>query len=287
MTRAHLEGLEEEKLDQWLFRPLSHPVAVAAAKLGLTPNQVSVIGMLLGVAGAYFFQFREAALVWPGVLLFCGRNILDYADGQLARLTGKGSPLGYFFDGLCDYVAYAAVYGFAIYGIWPDLGVWALVLGLAAGVSGGVQSAVLDFFKREYRYWALGSDNDRYESPEELRIRRDAATGLDRMLLGLAIDYARRQRLVCGWRLALREPWSKHRALPEFYEAYSQASRWPLKLYFLAGPNWHAYGMFVFGLMGRMEWFFWVQLVGMNALLAMALLWQRVLDRRLANAVAG
>ncbi|MHC4339689.1 MAG: CDP-alcohol phosphatidyltransferase family protein [Planctomycetota bacterium] len=280
---SNLAGYEEEKLDQFLFRPLSQPVAVLAAKLGLTPNGVSLIGMLFGISAGYFFSFREASLVVWGVVLFSVRNIFDYADGQLARLTGKGTKYGYFFDGLCDYFAYLSVYLFAAAGLWPEYGAWVLPMVLAAGWSGGIQSALLDFYKREYRFWALGSDKDRFRSAEEWRQERASAKGFDRVLLLLAIRYAVGQERLTKSRRALFDAWSPHRSDPKFQERYSLLNRWPLKGLFLSGPNWHAYLFFLFGLLGRMEIFFLVQIVVLNAILAAAMLAQRACDRRLAR----
>jgi hypothetical protein len=280
---SDLDGYEEEKLDQLLFRPLSHGVAVAAGRIGLTPNGVSILGMLFGVAGGYFFQFREARLVVWGVALFCLRNILDYADGQLARLTGKGSRYGYFYDGLCDYVAYVSVYAFGVVGIWPEYGLLGLAVAAIGTWSSGLHSSYLEFFKREYRFWALGSDKDRFKTPDELRGERAAAKGLDRFLLVLAIRYFTQQQKLTRHRLALHEVWLPHRDDPAFRERYSRLNRWPLKALFLIGPNWQAYTFFVFGLLGRMDLFFLVQLVGFNVIWAVATVWQRAMDRRLAQ----
>ena len=280
---SDLAGYEEEKLDQVLFRPLSHPVAVAAARVGLSPNGVSILGMLFGTAGGYFFQFREARLVVWGVALFVVRNILDYADGQLARLTGKGSKYGYFYDGVCDYVAYSSVYAFGIVGIWPEYGLAGAVVAGIAVWSGALHGTYLDFFKREYRFWALGSDKDSLPTADELRAGRADAQGVDRLLLSLAISYYAQQRKLTRPRRALHESWMPHRGDPAFRERYSRLNRWPLKALFLIGPNWQAYLFFAFGLLGRMDLFFLTQLVALNVIWAVAMVWQRIVDRRLAQ----
>lgn len=280
---SDLAGYEEEKLDQLLFRPLSHPVAVAAARIGLSPNGVSVVGMLFGAAGAYFFQFKEARLVACGVALFCLRNILDYADGQLARMTGKGSRYGDVFDGLCDYVAYFSVYAFGVVGIWPEHGVAGVAVAGIAAWSGALHGSYLDFFKREYRFWALGSDKDRFRTPDELRTDRADVQGFDRFLLRMSISYATQQQRLTRARRARHEAWFPRRSDPAFRERYSRLNRGPLKVLFLIGPNWQAYFFFAFGLLGRMDLFFLAQLVALNVIWAVAAAWQRAVDRRLAH----
>lgn len=278
---SDLAGYEEEKLDQLLFRPLSHPVAVASARLGLTPNGVSVVGMLFGVAGGYFFQFRDWRWVIWGVALFCVRNVFDYADGQLARLTGKGTAYGYFFDGFCDYVAYASVYAFAVVGLWPEYGALALLAALVAAWLGALYGSSLDYCKREYRFWALGSDEDRFRTAADLRARRAAARGFDRLLLLLAAGYAALQARFTPARRALLDRWMPHRSDPAFRERYSRWNRWTLRALFLVGPNWQAYLFFVFGLLGRMDLYFLTHVGVLGPFFLAVLIVQRTLDHRL------
>lgn len=76
------------------------------AKLGLTPNQLTFIGLVISLLGAYFFAQgfqRNAALI----LLF--GSLIDALDGTLARLTGKTSRFGAFLDSTFDRLSDAAV----------------------------------------------------------------------------------------------------------------------------------------------------------------------------------
>lgn len=282
-----LAGHEEEKLDIFVFRPLAHPFAVVAAKLGMTPNAVSVLGMLTGIAGGWFFQYQAAMRVLPGVVLFCLRNVLDYADGQLARMTGTGTKYGYYFDGLCDYAAYVSVYVFAAVGIWPEYGAWSLALMVGAGVSAGLHSPLLDFYKHEYMYWAVGKDSAQYRLPDVVEQEREglAPRSFDRFLLSLAVSYSARQKRWTKSRRALHDSWAPHRDDEAFRERYSRIQRWPLKLWFLVGPNWQAYLFFAAGLLGHMDWYLWAQIVWMNAVFGLALVAQREADRRVLATV--
>ena len=83
------------------------------AKLPVTPNQVTVAGMLV--------VFVAAALVATGQLLAAGVVLalggsFDIFDGALARVTGRSYPYGAFLDSTTDRYAEAAVYvGLAAY----------------------------------------------------------------------------------------------------------------------------------------------------------------------------
>ena len=63
--RAELESRQvfkaweiEENLDRYFFRPVAVPFTAAFRALRITPNQVSVGGMLIGMA-SIFFLFRS------------------------------------------------------------------------------------------------------------------------------------------------------------------------------------------------------------------------------------
>jgi len=124
----------DQRLASIMVRPLTHtPV---------TPNQVTIFTLLLALAAAALFATGdETAANWAAGLFILAR-FMDHFDGELARLTGKTSRLGYYLD----YVAGAVSYGGLFLGIGIGardsfLGEWAIVLGLAAAVG-----AILSMF---------------------------------------------------------------------------------------------------------------------------------------------
>ncbi len=75
-------------------------------KLGLTPDQVTVVSMLVGWASAILFAFPSSVAVLVAALGFELYYVLDSVDGQLARITGKCSKTGAFFDILLNYLVH-------------------------------------------------------------------------------------------------------------------------------------------------------------------------------------
>lgn len=78
--------------------------AAAAYRLGMTPNQVTLVS-----AAFTFAALASVALARPGwglaVVVYLGLAVgfaLDSADGQLARLTGRGGPDGEWLDHVVD-----------------------------------------------------------------------------------------------------------------------------------------------------------------------------------------
>lgn len=80
------------------------------AKWGLKPNTVTLMSIISGVAGAVLFVFDNLWLTIAGIVLEILGAIFDCADGQVARITHKGSRIGRFFDGFGDSVVYTSIY---------------------------------------------------------------------------------------------------------------------------------------------------------------------------------
>ena len=124
----------DQRLANIMVRPL--------ARTPITPNQVTIVTLLLALAAAALFAVGdETAANWAAGLFILAR-FMDHFDGELARMTGKTSRLGYYLD----YVAGALSYGGLFLGIGIGaretfLGEWAIILGLAAA-----SSAVLSMF---------------------------------------------------------------------------------------------------------------------------------------------
>ena len=71
------------------------------ANLGITPNMVTSVGLLLVIAAGYLFLHG-----YYGAGLICGwiMTFLDTVDGKLARVTIQSSPFGHYFDHGIDLV---------------------------------------------------------------------------------------------------------------------------------------------------------------------------------------
>ncbi|WP_297496944.1 archaetidylinositol phosphate synthase [Thermococcus sp.] len=79
-------------------------------KVGVTPNMITVVGLLLSLLSAYLFYLREPRLA--ALVLLIG-SLIDALDGTLARLTGKVSRFGAFLDSTSDRISD----GFVLFGV--------------------------------------------------------------------------------------------------------------------------------------------------------------------------
>jgi phosphatidylglycerophosphate synthase len=88
-------------LTLYLWRRAAFYLTRWAAQVGMTPNQVTLIGAVLCVA-TFFFWMK--GMYWPGVATAFGFMVLDTVDGKLARCTGQSSHWGNIFDHGLDLV---------------------------------------------------------------------------------------------------------------------------------------------------------------------------------------
>ncbi len=99
--------------------------AKAANTLGLTPNAVSALGIVLALLSALaYFSGRQNLSLAVFLLLLSG--YCDMLDGALARLCQKTTPFGSFLDSLLDRYADSAVYAGIILGGFCTLP-WGLI----------------------------------------------------------------------------------------------------------------------------------------------------------------
>lgn len=103
-------------LTKYAWPVLAFHLTRLAARLRLTPNMVTAIGLVLCIAAT--FAFAES-WYWSGLAMGWTMMVLDTVDGKLARVTITASKIGEIFDHGIDL-------------IHPPFWYWAWAWGLAA-----------------------------------------------------------------------------------------------------------------------------------------------------------
>jgi phosphatidylglycerophosphate synthase len=97
-----------DRLQQTIYKVIN-PFVKGLIRIGLTPNAVTTIGLLLNVGVAVIFVFGAeqsnrgdlSFVGWGGALvLFAG--LFDMLDGQVARLGNMSSKFGALYDSVLD-----------------------------------------------------------------------------------------------------------------------------------------------------------------------------------------
>lgn len=110
-SRPHAPNLGGDSvLPAWVKeggRAVLAPVVRLAMALRLTPNTITVIGLLITLAASVLIA--NGWLLVGAAVLTAG-SLLDAVDGALARATGGGTPFGSFLDSTLDRAGEAILY---------------------------------------------------------------------------------------------------------------------------------------------------------------------------------
>jgi phosphatidylglycerophosphate synthase len=100
------------------------------------PNHVTTLSLLVGLGAAGLYASGSPRTAAWGAGLYVLSGVLDHADGELARQTGKASAFGRAYDRTSDLLVRMAVFGGMGIGLRHGaLGAAAPFLGLAAGMA--------------------------------------------------------------------------------------------------------------------------------------------------------
>lgn len=148
----------QDALNHYLYHPLAWQLAKVLARTPITPNMVSVVGAMCVIAAAIAY----AQPGWPasamlGMALHMTWHVVDGADGDLARITGRSSPVGEMVDGLCDYLSHVVLYLVLGWLLSHVIGGSAWLWMVAAGISHAVQSNHVEVQRRQYQYWVYAT----------------------------------------------------------------------------------------------------------------------------------
>jgi len=275
----------QDALNHYIYHPLAWQLARALAATPLTPNIVSVFGGLLVVAGGLVY-WSTSGPWWAlaGMVLHLSWHVVDGADGDLARITGKTSPLGELVDGICDYVSHIVLYVLLAFVLTRTLGPgWAWFWTLSAGASHIVQANHVEVQRRFYQYWTYGVPWLHNSSGADTKLFRESG-GIGWLLRVVVSGYL---RLAAGMSPnALRIDAAVTRAmqndpvmLARIRAEVQREQRPLLSLLRYLGPNPRAVLLGFSMIAGSPLWYFIYLSVALNLLLALSV--------RLHDAAAG
>ena len=128
-----------DALTLYLWRKPAFYLTRWAARAGLSPNFITLIGAILCVLAFYLFWQGQ---YWLGILSGFIFMVLDTVDGKLARCTGASSKWGNVFDHGIDLVHppfwwWAWLHGLTAYGrplepVYATMVLWVIIGGYVA-----------------------------------------------------------------------------------------------------------------------------------------------------------
>ncbi len=261
----------EEWIDLHFFRPLGLRLVRRLAPTRISADQVTGAAVAVGLLAGHLFLYRSIALNLAGLALFLVSDVLDSADGQLARLRGSSTLLGAILDGAADNVRFINLYIHLVarlilsHAMTPE---GAIGLAALAGVCHSLQSAVADFLRQVYLFITTG--RGRLDLPEDLD-RGEAPKGLGRLTLLFYGPYVRRQARWCPKSAAAVRAVRRGtgEARHELAVAWQRTQARNVARCALIAQNVRFLLLALTACVGWPEGFFWLTLIPVNA----ALIW--------------
>ena len=159
----------EEFIDIHFYRPMGYRWALLFRKAGVSPNGVTIIAIILGVAAGICFYYNNFYVNLAGIFLLVWANTYDSADGQLARMTGRISPTGRMLDGLCGELWFIAIYLAIAFRLTPEWGINIWLLAVAAGICHSRQAAMADYYSNLHLHFLKGKSGSELVGSEALK----------------------------------------------------------------------------------------------------------------------
>jgi len=269
----------EEASNRYLIHPVSRALVDRLIRTPVTPNQVSVASVF--VAGAGALSYVAMARPWGALIglgLFFAWHVLDGADGDLARRSGRASTAGELIDGICDHVSQGLLYVALAVLLARSLGGWAWAIAAAAAACHFVQANAYETGRKTYRRWVYGATWMR-QNPDSL-----ARTGALRSLLGGTYLWVSTLANPGEAEIetAMAPPLAGDAASADAARTLYRRLYAPLvKASAVLGGNIRTLAAFLAVLAGAPAWFFIFEIVVLNLALAALVVWRRRLDRAL------
>jgi len=114
-SREHAESVlygslgteADSRVDLLVNRRCSRLLTRLLIRLPVTPNQVSLASLLLGLGGASGFWWATPTSALLGIILYMLAVVADHSDGEIARLTFQESAFGEWLDFSIDTLIHA------------------------------------------------------------------------------------------------------------------------------------------------------------------------------------
>lgn len=274
----------EEFTNVYLIHPISSWLVPHFIKLNITPNMVSVSGMMCGLlAGISYHYYQNPVFALTGFILMFMWHVFDGADGQLARATQNFSEIGKVIDGICDYVTFISVYvGLALaMSVVYGTQIWYLVV--FAGACHAIQSGAYELQRSEYDFWGKGKESADLPEINDLIEAASRKSMLGQIATQLHIGYIRMQYTFSGVDLTFRKSLKQILAhMPEknseiralYREIYAPA----VNTWSLLCANYRTFAIFIASIIGEPVYYFWFEVILLNLTLVFLVQKQKLLN---------
>jgi phosphatidylglycerophosphate synthase len=109
----------DTELDRKIHRPVARRLAQALSSTPITPNHLTLLTVPPAACSGFFYLTGRWAWSVAGLVFFYIWAVLDHADGELARITGRVSHFGRLLDDFCDHISSGLILAGMFFGLLP------------------------------------------------------------------------------------------------------------------------------------------------------------------------
>ena len=265
--------LSDELINTYAIRPSAGILVRLLYRTSVSPNQVTIASILTGFAAAIvYLQNSPSAFLWAGLLVTC-KDILDSADGQLARAKNQFSRSGRFLDSIGDFFVNAALF-FAIGRVLFEQSTMSLMYLVALAGFAGTTVRVSYHVYYQARFLHLHEKYGNNRITEDVR-SEDVERG------GMDLQLQRIFQIIYGWqdRLMLRiDLWCLGKTVRL---SDMQRERWysdvkALRLSGLCGLGTELFLLTVCSVLNRLFLYCFLNIIIMNCILLLSVFYRKI-----------
>jgi len=283
----------EGVLDLYFYRPIGFRLAEFFAHLKMTPAAVTLLAGICGVIAGHLYYYRDLRINIAGMVLHVCSNVLDNADGQLARLTRRESRKGRIIDSIADHLVFVSIYlHLVLRGLAEGSPPAIWFLAIAAGISHALQGAAADYYRSTYLYFVVNGTRAEIDSSSGLRSEYRGWTWRqrpwDKLLLALYLNFTRQQEMLAPQLKKLRETTGElfHEKIPAWLEqGYRNSAGGMFKWWGLLMTNSRMLVLFALLFLGQPIYYFWFELIPLNVLFICLLVRQEKMAESLEHLI--
>ena len=285
----------EETIDVYFYRPVGYLLALGCRALGISPNAVTIVSIIIGVAGGHLLLYRDVALNLWGVALWIAADTLDSVDGQLARMTGHKSRFGRILDGLGGNIIFLSIYSHLFARLVVTTDVWwplLILFVVASGFSHSVQSALADYYRNAYIRFVVDPEKSELDNSaeirEELRTTSFRKDPLRKFMLRVYLNYTVEQEAFSRnfQKLRARVDREFGREIPAWLaDRYRLLNKPLMKYYAILTTNIRMIVMAVCVVSDKVPLFFAIEIVGINLVMVAVTMVQEKRSARLLEEI--
>ena len=226
----------DETLTLYILRPIAFVFVKMLYPTNVTPNQVSLITIIVGIISGYFFSRGTVTCFVIGGSLYFFCMVTDCVDGMIARLKNSGTVVGRIIDGVADYIVGISVYigmgigfekGLINLDFLPINHWWVLVI---AALSHIFHAMLVDYYRAEFMAHGLGKTTSTWKEKKKFtdeldKMKHQKNKLFEKVLIAVYLGYSHLQLFKMDEQ--------------EIYDSktYFNSNKLLIKLWFWIGPT--------------------------------------------------